>query len=317
MEESDYNNIYLLPIKTSLLDSRNQVILESDFHGLYPIFSSPMKGVSGEQLVIAMAENSCLGILHRFATSEERVRSIHKFGELNIPFGVAIGVSCWDIEFDIATCAFEQGAKMLCVDLANGHLNRLGDIGKRLRDRFGSEISLMTGNIVTAQAAQFLKDSGYDFVRCSIGSGACCTTRLATGVGRNALAVLKECSDVDINLVIDGGIRHTADMVKSFACGADYIMLGSVLAYSKEADNTGKIYGMASKELHIVMNKDIKSIEGKEIEIDIAKKFPASEIINRILWDIRSACTYLGCYDYHNIPNNCRIVPTNEKFWEE
>ena len=129
--------------------------------------------------------------------------------------------------------------------------------------------------------------------------------------------ILKECSDVDINLVIDGGIRHTADMVKSFACGADYIMLGSVLAYSKEADNTGKIYGMASKELHIVMNKDIKSIEGKEIEIDIAKKFPASEIINRILWDIRSACTYLGCYDYRDIPNNCRIVPTNEKFWEE
>jgi len=312
--ESDYDLIQLMPKGISQLSSRSQPDLKSDFHGLYPIFSSPMKGVSGEKLVIEMARNNCFGILHRFMADEERMKSMDNLQTANIPFGVAIGINPdkWTTELKMAKYAFLSGAKMICVDLANGYLAKLGDIGKQLRDMFSNKISLMTGNIISVEAAQFLADSGYDFVRCSIGSGACCTTRLATGVARNALVVLKECSNVDINLVIDGGIRHSSDIVKSIACGADYAMLGTALAYANEAENEGKIYGMASKELCVAMGKDIKSIEGKEIEIDIQEKMPLSDIINRILWDMRSACTYLGCWSYKDIPNNCKIIVGDE-----
>ena len=186
----------------------------------------------------------------------------------------------FDIELDIASCAYEHDVKLICVDVANGYNKNLENIGKRLRSRFGKHLHLMSGNVIDKVGAQFLLDSGFDFVRIGIGGSAFCSTREKTGVGRNNLFAVKDCFDIPVNLVCDGGVNTPGKAVKSFAFGADYVMLGTALAYANESESKGNFYfGMASRTNHELNNKEIKSIEGKEIEIDPSKKKPLKEIL--------------------------------------
>lgn len=310
---SDYDQFYLIPKGISQIRSRNDVSLRSDLYGLYPIISSPMAGVSGPSLVIEMAKNNCLGILHRFKSPVDRLHDIDLVSSEQVVFGISIQVNDCERELEIAEYAVEHGAMMVVLDLANAYIPQIGEMGKKLRNRLGTEVRLMTGNIITSEGASYVKESGFDFVRCSIGSGGLCTTRSVTGVGRNALAALKDCSNVDINLVVDGGIKNSGDIVKSFFCGADFAMLGSALALSNESENTdGKIFGMASRTNHENNGKKIKSIEGKDLQLDVSQKKPLKEILSEILWGIRSACTYLNCRSYKDIPFNSHIVNANE-----
>jgi len=310
---SDYDSYYLIPQEISDVTSRTMPDLKSDFHGVYPIFSSPMKGISGSNLVIEMGKNNCFGILHRFNDPEIRVQNIHRVAKENVNFGVAIGLNDFDIELDIASCAFEQGAKLICVDVANGYNRNLANIGKRLKQRFGDDISLMAGNVVDEIGATFLKNSGFDFVRIGIGNGGLCLTRVKTSVGRNTLKALEDCFDVPAYLVCDGGINQPGKAVKAFAFGADFIMLGSVLGYANEAENeNGLIYGMASMKNHRENGKEIKSIEGGELQIDNNLKKPLKEILDDFTWGIKSACTYLNCNSYKQIPYKAKIIGIDE-----
>ena len=310
---SDYDQIYLVPTGISTIRSRSDVDLHSDFENLFPIFSSPMKGISGHLLVSEMGRNNSLGILHRFDSIEDRMKNIDLVAKENVPFGVAIGVNDWINELDIAEYAQEQGAIIICLDLANGYLPQIREMGERLRNRLGKNIKLITGNIINNVGAQYAKDSGFDMVRCSIGSGNVCSTRNVTGIGRNVLSVLKECLETNIELIIDGGIQHPGDIVKSFWAGADYAMIGSLLAYANEAEsNDGKLFGMASFTNHELNGKEVKSIEGVDKQIDISKKRPLKEILSEILWGIRSACTYLDCKSYKEIPSKSYAVNVNE-----
>ena len=311
---SDYDDIYLIPKQgCSSINSRTEVDLKTNFHELYPIISSPMKGISGSNLVIAMAKNNCLGVLHRFDTPEQRIKNIHTIAKENVKFGVAIGVNDFMTELDIASCAFEKGAILICVDCANGYMEQLSGIGERLISRFGADIKLMSGNVVTKKGATYLKNCGYDFVRVGIGGSKVCTTRIVTGIGRNNLNAIQDCMWEADYIVADGGINEPGKAVKSFAVGADFVMMGSALAYADESEGTDTIYGMASEKLHREDDKLIKSIEGTELKIDIAKKRPLKEILDQYLWGIRSACTYLGCSHYGEIQNYSTIVSSNEK----
>jgi GMP reductase len=312
---SDFDSIYLIPTQISEIRSRSDVNMESDFMGLYPIISSPMKGVSGWELVKAMSENNCLGILHRFDTFQNRLQNIRNC-ENGRPFGIAIGVNNWLEELAVAEQAIRYGAKLICLDLANGYLPQIKEVGKKLKQCFGNDIKLMTGNIINSIGAQYIKDSGFDFVRCSIGSGNVCTTRQMTGIGRNALNVLVDCGYININLVMDGGIKYPGDGVKAFACGADFLMLGSTLALAYETENKeGKLYGMASATNHELNNKEIKSIEGRDAQLDISQKKPLKEILDQFLWGIKSACTYLNCNSYKEIQFKTEIIEQNEKLF--
>lgn len=312
---SDYDVIYLAPKTISSIRSRKDVDLKSGLFDLYPLISSPMKGISGVNLVVEMGKNNCLGILHRFDNMETRKNNVDKISSSGVKYGVAIGVNNWDQELDFAEYSVEHKCDVVCLDISNGYIPQVKEMGQKLRNRLGDKIKLMTGNVINEVGAQYAKDSGFDLVRCSIGSGNVCTTRLETGIGRNALVVLDDCFNVDIGLVIDGGIKNPGDVVKSFAVGADFAMLGSVLAYANEAeDPNGKIWGMASLKNHIENGKEIKSIEGREIQLDLSKKVPLKEILDRFTWGIRSACTYLNCSSYKDLPYNSEIVSVNENF---
>lgn len=309
----DYDNIYLIPKGISSLKSRNDVDMRSDFHGLYPIISSPMAGISGKDLVIAMGQNNCLGLLHRFSSLLDRMESIVKISKSNIPYGVAIGINNWDEEFEIAKTAVTYGACMICVDIANGYIPQIEEVGMWLRSQFGNSVSLMCGNIITLDGAEYAIKSGFDFVRVGIGGGSVCSTRTITGVGRNQLCAIKDCSPANINIVSDGGIKSSGDIAKSFYAGADFVMLGSILAMALEAENNGELIGMASAKNHINNGKEIKSIEGIETTIDNSKKMPLKQIINQLLWGVKSSCTYLDCRSYKDIQYNAIAKPVDEK----
>jgi IMP dehydrogenase/GMP reductase len=310
---SDYDGVHVIPINgNSQISHRGDVNLRSEFSGFYPIMSSPMKGISGVNLVREMWKLNCLGILHRFDTPENRTAWYHELGKENIRYGVAIGIENWDIEFDLATCAYEHGATMIVVDIANGYLPQLKEIGKKLVDRFSNDIDIMAGNVVNKAGMRYLKSCGFNYGRIGIGSGNQCTTRLQTGIGRNQLMAIEDCSTVaGIHSVSDGGIDLPHKAVKSFVAGAEFVMLGSVLGKSFEADNDGVIYGMASRRNHILSEKDIKSIEGRETHINNYEKRPLKEIIDEFLWGIRSACTYLGADNYNRIKNLGRLETIN------
>jgi len=295
---SDYDKYVLHPKGISEVTSRNDVNMKSDFFGLYPIISSPMKGISGYKLVIEMGKNNCFGILHRFEEDDVRKYNIYKVEKSGVNFGVAIGLRNFEEEIKIAEYAVERGASVICCDIANGYIRTLERIGKELKNRFGNEIHLMAGNVVSLEGADFLYNSGFDMVRIGIGVGSQCITRDVTGVSKNQLDALLECRESNALLVSDGGISKVGYAVKSFACGADFVMLGGILAYANEAENEGSIYGMASKTNIVNTRKELKSIEGIESIIDNNKKVPLKEIIDNFIWGTRSACTYLNCKSY-------------------
>jgi IMP dehydrogenase len=309
----DYDNFYIMPKGVSFTCSRNKVNLESNFNKLYPIFSSPMRGISGTELVIEMGKLNCLGIYHRFSPEKDRLKDIEKISSENVPFGISIGINNFEKELKIAEYAVEKGSCLIVVDVANGYLSSFKNIGLKLKQTFGNNIKLMAGNIIDFNGAEHLKDSKFDIARVGIGASGVCTTRNITGIGRSQMPAIFDSSKSDIEIIADGGISESGKACKAFAVGADYVMLGSILAKSLEAeDKNGNLYGMASLKNHIDNNKEIKSIEGIETHIEISEKLPLKEIIDSFLWGIKSNCTYLNCNSYQDIRNNCRIIPVNE-----
>lgn len=308
----DYDNIYLVPKGISNVLHRGDVDLVSDFYNFYPIMSSPMKGVSGPELVVEMVKNNCFGILHRFDTYQKRMENIETIGSQISLFGIAIGLNGFDAELKIAKYAYSRGAEVVCLDIANGYLSSVGEAVKVIKEEL-PYVKIMAGNVITYAGAEYLRSCGCDLVRVGIGNGGLCSTRDQTGVGRNNLAALKDCAWTDINLVADGGISKPGNAVKAFYCGADFVMLGSALMYANETENKdGHFYGMASKDLHNAMGKEVKSIEGKSIYIPPEEKKPLKEILDQYLWGIRSACTYGNCKSYKYISHNFIAVPVNE-----
>jgi GMP reductase len=317
---SDYDQIYLVPKEISHIRHRGDVSLRSNFFGLYPIISSPMRGISSSSLVIEMGKNNCLGILHRFNTEEKRREDILEVNNADVLFGVAIGLNNFENELKMAKFAVDHGAILICLDIANGYLSSLIEAGNKLRNTVGTNVFLMSGNVVSSVGLKHLSNCGFDFIRVGIGTSGVCTTRNMTGIGRNQLAALRNCSFYQDNeyLVSDGGIDEPGKACKSFACGADFVMLGSALALANEAENTdGKIYGMASLTNHQLNNKEIKSIEGRELQLDNSQRKPLKEIIDQFLWGIRSCCTYLNALTYREISSKAKIVPINEKFSDD
>lgn len=197
---SDYDGVYLIPKGVSHLKSRNDVDLK-DRYGLYPIISSPMKGISGKKLVIEMGRNNCLGILHRFDTPETRLSNILEIAESPFQYGVAIGVNNWDEEFSIAKYAVNHGCTTICLDIANGYLSFLENYGQILKKTFGNNVRLMCGNVVTKEGAQHIKDCGFDMVRVGIGGGCFgAKTRILMANG-----TYKNIEDIRRNDIIIGG----------------------------------------------------------------------------------------------------------------
>ena len=275
-----------------------------------PIISSPMDTVTGPLMAECMNFFGGLGIIHRYCTIEEQAGMIRsaKQNRLNAPAGVTIGAAVGvtgDFEERAATL-HDAGADFICIDVAHGHHILMQEAIETLRAVFGGSKHIMAGNIATLDGFNDLADWGADSVRCNIGGGSICSTRIQTGHGMPGFQTIVDCARSDRNaaIIADGGIRSSGDIVKALAAGADCVILGSMLAGTTESPGEiihvdgerFKTYrGMASEEAQEDWRGATSSMEG--ISTRIPYKGSVSKILKSLDKGIRSGFSYSGARD--------------------
>ena len=301
-----YDDVLLVP-RYSDINSRSEINLNSDLGNdlclTLPVFSSPMDTVTEEKMCIAMDTLGGSGIVHRYNTIGEQSEIISKAAKnINNNIGAAIGITGDYLER--ASEAYNQGANFVCVDVAHGHHATMKTALHRLRLMLGSDYHIMAGNVATLEGINDLADWGANSVRCNIGGGSICSTRIQTGHGVPGLQTIINCSltDRDVKIIADGGIRNSGDIVKALAAGADAVMCGSLLAGTAESPGevhkgkdgfSWKTYrGMASKEAQVDWKGKYSSFEG--VSSTVPYKGPVSGILYDLEKGIRSGLSYSG-----------------------
>ena len=303
-----FDDVLLKP-RYSQVESRSEVNLSQNLDSNIvldlPIISSPMDTITEVKMASVMSQVGGLGVIHRYNSIEEQaamVRDVLTNGHCNV--GAAIGVTG---DFEERSCAlYDAGANILCLDVAHGHHILMERALKTLKDIYGKSIHLMAGNVATLEGFNDLADWGADSVRCGIGGGSICTTRIQTGHGVPGLATILECakSDRDAKIIADGGIKNSGDIVKALAAGADFVMLGSLLSGTNEAP--GKTFvgldgglrkdyrGMASSAAQKNWRGKVASCEG--IAASVPYKGSVEKIIKELERGIRSGLSYSGAH---------------------
>jgi IMP dehydrogenase len=300
------DDVLLVPQHSTII-SRSEIDIGNNIGDAklrIPVIASPMDTITGPAMLKALDEVGCIGILHRYNTPADQASTALSVLEArpNCNMGLAVGVT-GDYMMRIKLAA-KMGIKLICVDIAHGHHVLMEAALKGIRDAYGDSFHIMAGNVATLQGFNDLADWGADSVRVGIGGGSICSTRIQTGHGVSTLQSVMDCSqtDRDAKLIADGGIKNSGDIVKILAAGADFAMVGSLLAgttetpggiiYDKER-NTFKAYrGMASKEAQIEWRGSTSSIEG--ISSMVPHKGPVAMVIEGIETGIRSGFSYSG-----------------------
>lgn len=262
----DYCDVMIKP-KRSTLNSRSEPDVYRDYKFRHPAsYLYPQKHIYGNGLMVAnmattgtfnmaevMAKNLMFTCLHKHYSYDELKEFLEKHKDETIevncksePFlanfldyvFVSTGIKDGDYEkikkvLDLNLC------KNLCIDIANGYIPKLLDFVKKIREEYPM-IVIMVGNVVTGDMVQDLILNGADIVKVGIGPGANCTTRKQTGVGRSQLSAVIECAEaahaVDGMICADGGVTCVGDINKAYGAGADFVMVGSIVAGSDEAE---------------------------------------------------------------------------------
>ena len=311
-----FDDVLLVPQKSDI-ESRKEVDLTSTIKGKkfkLPIISSPMDTVTGPSMATAMAEHGGFGILHRYNSIEQQVGLVREVK--SDCTAAAIGVTGDFLERSQALV--ESGVFLLCVDVAHGHHNNVKNAIESLKNKFGDDVSIMAGNVATSEAFSDLEDWGADIIRVGVGGGSICSTRIRTGHGVPTLhsVLLSARSAKRAAVVADGGIKTAGDAVKCFAAGADFVMLGSLLAGTEESpgqilqNNEGnkyKVYrGMASVEAQVEWRGKASSLEG--ISTTIPYKGVVTEVLSSLAQNIRSGLSYSGARTLKEFASKAEMV---------
>ena len=347
----DYKDVLIRP-KRSTLGSRKEVDLERGFtfrnykpedmsmeqirpeirhwRGI-PIMAANMDGVGTFEMADKLVEAKIFTCLVKTYTVQELVGYFDdKFDERTHYVAMSIGIT--DSDHNKFRQVYEQtGDKLryVCIDVANGYSNRFRDFVAKFRTLY-PHIVIIAGNVVTGEMTEELILSGADIVKVGIGPGSVCTTRIQTGVGYPQLSAVIECADAAHGLgghvIADGGCVSPGDVAKAFAGGADFVMLGGMLAGHTEGggevitkmyetnehklvdSDLGQVwqrvteekqfvqfYGMSSEaanDKHFGGLKEYRSSEGREVLVPY--RGAVGRTIQDILGGLRSTCTYAG-----------------------
>jgi len=299
-EALTYDDVLLVPAFSDI-ESRSQVSLKSELSKELPfdtpIIASPMDTVSGYQMAKKLSQLGGVAIIHRYCSIGEQadiVRSLKRDGER---VGAAIGATGDYMER--AAALYAAGVDFVCIDVAHGHHKNVYEAIKALRFAYGSGPHIMAGNVATAEAFEALQSWGADSIRVGIGGGSICSTRIQTGHGVPNITAIMECAQVatTATLIADGGIKNAGDIVKALAAGADFVMLGSLLAGTDEAPGEVvagmKAYrGMASREAQEEWRGKSSAPEG--IATTVSYKGSVEPIFNDLVGNIKSGLSYSG-----------------------
>ena len=281
-----------------------------------------------EKLPVVDKDNKLIGLITfrditRVAISPQANKDA--FGRLIV--AAAVGVTA-DV-MDRVKALSDAAVDAIVIDTAHGHSKGVVDVLKKVKKSF-PKIDVVVGNIATSEAAAYLLEAGADGIKVGIGPGSICTTRIIAGVGYPQLSAVLEVSSVlagtAVPLIADGGVRYTGDIVKAVAAGADCVMLGSLLAGTKESPGETVIYegrkfktyrGMGSVE---AMKKGSKDRYFQDVEDDIKKLVPEgivgrvpykgelNESIHQFVGGLRAGMGYCGAKDIATLKETARFV---------
>ncbi|MEM4251453.1 MAG: IMP dehydrogenase [Candidatus Bathyarchaeia archaeon] len=285
-----------------------------------PVISSNMDTITGINMANAMAKQGGLGILHRFMTIEQTVEEFRRAVDKE-RVGVSIGVG--DAGLERAEALIAEGAVIICLDVAHGHAKAVNQTIRTLKKKFRDNIVVIAGNVATYAGADYLAAAGADVIKVGIGGGSVCTTRIKTGFGVPQLTAIMMCRQVDRSLIADGGIRTPGDAVKALAAGADFVMLGGMLAGTEETpgevryrtapdgqQQAVKVFrGMASKEAQedfMGSMADWKTAEGIAVEVPL--RGSVVEVIRDVMGGIRSGMTYCGAATIKDLQRKAQFM---------
>ena len=313
-----FDDVLLVP-KYSGLESRSQVDLQSSLDDdktfRLPVMSSPMDTVTETSMAVAMHSAGGLGIIHRYNTIEEQSALVGKSYYAGVD-NVAAAVGMTGDYMQRSEQLVKAGASILCVDVAHGDHVMMRDCLFNLKSNFDAHI--MAGNVATLDAFERLSDWGADSIRVGIGGGSICSTRIVTGHGIPTLQSVFDISNTsyDTKIIADGGIKTTGDMVKALAAGADFVMVGSMLAGTRQTPGQvftnvkGESYkayrGMASAQAQTDWRGKSSTPEG--VSTTIPFRGDVFDIIKDIDGGIRSGLSYTGASNLEQLRAKCEFI---------
>lgn len=210
---------------------------------------------------------------------------------------------------------------IICLDVANGYMELFAEYIEKVRENVGCNTCIIAGNVVTPEGVEILARAGADIVKIGIGSGSLCTTRAKTGVGYPQLSALLDCYETaqqhNVAIISDGGCTCPGDIVKAFAAGADFVMLGGMLAGHVEGGSSEGdvlIYGSSSEQAMITnygSMDDYRTSEGREVTIPHRGK--VLDTVLDILGGLRSGMSYIGARSIEEIHSRAQFVRVNHQ----
>ena len=357
----DYKDVLIRP-KRSTLGSRKEVDLERGFtfrnykggttdyrhYRGVPIMASNMDGVGTFEMADVLATGGIFTCLVKTYSVNELVGYFDQDDKSHDPARtefVAMSIGITDRDHAKFRDVYEQTGsrlKYVCIDVANGYSERFAQFVKEFRSQY-PHVVIIAGNVVTGEMTEELILSGADIVKVGIGPGSVCTTRIQTGVGYPQLSAVIECADAAHGLgghvIADGGCTCPGDVAKAFAGGADFVMLGGMLAghdqgggevitkkYMTNEMSTGttrkteekkfvQFYGMSSNAAntkHFGGLKDYRSSEGREVLVPY--RGDVAVTVQDLLGGLRSTCTYAGALRLKHLMRCTTFVRCTQQF---
>jgi GMP reductase len=336
----DFKDVLIRP-KRSTLNSRNHVDINRAFRFYhtgtewrgFPLIAANMDVTGTMAMARALGGLGAMTALHKHYP-EKRLAEFFT-GESGAHAFYSLGVTAADLE-KLAAVAKRAQPRFLCLDVANGYSEKFLDTVKHVREAYPQSV-IMAGNVVTGDMTEALILAGADVVKIGIGPGSVCTTRRVTGVGYPQLSAIIECADAAHGLkglvCADGGCTVPGDVAKAYGAGADFVMLGGMLAGHDECEGEIRyeerdgervpvsmgFYGMSSET---AMNKyaggvaKYRAAEGKTVETPY--RGPVEHTMDEIMGGVRSCMTYIGATQLKEVPKRTTFVrvsaQTNDVF---
>jgi len=345
----DFKDVLFRP-KRSTLSSRKEVDLERKYTFKHsgkvytgiPIMAANMDGVGTIEMALSLHRHGMFTCLTK-NISMEYFQSLIEDTNRASSFAVSTGTTDSNWSRLQQTLNAYPEIHYICIDVANGYSDKFGDFVEKVRNTYPTK-TIIAGNVVTADMTQELILRGADIIKVGIGPGSVCTTRIQTGVGYPQLSAIIECADAAHGLgghiIADGGCTCPGDIAKAFGAGADFVMLGGMLAGHDEGGGTVieeshltqkcnpgtmnliyenkkfvEFYGMSSDT---AMNKhnggvaEYRSSEGRTVRVPY--RGPVSKTVLDILGGIRSTCTYVGADSLKNLSKCTTFVRVTQQF---
>ena len=341
-ETYTFNDLLLVPNKSEVLPHEVSTLtkLSKNITLNIPIISAGMDTVTEAKMAQAMALNGGLGIIHKNMSVSEQAKEVKKVKTKKVNYekypnaaldknksllcGAAVGVTIDTMERVHALV--KAKADVIALDTAHGHSKGVMEYVEMIKTTFPN-ITLIVGNVVTGEAVKDLAKLGADIIKIGVGPGSICTTRIIAGVGVPQMSAIMECAEAakkaNVTIIADGGIKHSGDIVKALAGGANAVMLGSALAGTeqspgktitingilvKEYRGMGSLGAMTDGSKDRYFQSKLKKFVAEGIEATIQYKGDLEEVLFQLVGGLKSGMGYNGAKDLEHLYKGANFI---------